>query len=129
MSTNLRLSWAGDLNSLKEFVENTLKVQGNWSSPAGEKKLFVANNVKILWWKNKKFLTIEGDDTNRIKNGMVNTLFMSLNLDRAKPSVDMATKTENSFNENHTTKQQCTSCICSTLSPELEGLKLDFVES
>ena len=24
MSTNLRLSWAGDLNSLEEFVENTL---------------------------------------------------------------------------------------------------------
>ena len=110
MSTNLRLSWAGDLNSLKEFVENTLELQGNWSSPAGEKKLFVANNVKILWWKNKKFLTIEGDDTNRIKNGIVNTLFTSLNLDRAKPSVDMATNTENSFNENHTTKKQCTSC-------------------
>ena len=76
---------------------------------------------------NKKFLTIEGDDTNRIKNGMVNTLFTSLNLDRAKPSVDIATKTENSFNENHTTKQQCTSYICSALSPELEGLKLGFV--
>ena len=69
----------------------------------------------------------EGHDTNRIKNGMVNTLFTSLNLDRAKPSVDMATNTENSFNENHTMKQQCTSYICSALSPKLEGLKLDFV--
>ena len=105
MSTNLRLFWAGDLNSLKEFVENTLELQGIWPSPAGEKKLFVANNVKRSFGgKTKKFLTIEGDDTNRIKNGMVNTLFTSLNLDRAKPSVDMATKTENSFNENHTMK-------------------------
>ena len=59
---------------------------------------------------NEKFLTIEGDDINRIKNGIVNTLFTSLNLDRAKPSVDMATNTENSFNENHTTKKRCTSC-------------------
>ena len=104
MSTNLRLSWAGDLNSLKEFVENTLELQGNWSSPAGKKKLFLANNVKILWWKNKKFLTIEGDDTDRIKKSMINTLFMSLNRDRAKPGVEKATNTENFLNGNHTTK-------------------------
>ena len=127
MSTKLRLSWAGDHNSLKEFVENTLELQGNWSSPAGEKKLFVANNVVISWWKNKKFITIDGDDANRIKRGMINVLLSSSNSDYAKTKVDIATNTENSFNENHSARHQCASCVCTTLSPEVEGLKLDFV--
>ena len=47
-----RLSWDGDHNSLKEFAQNTLELQGNWSYPAVEKKLFVANNIETLWWKN-----------------------------------------------------------------------------
>ena len=42
-------------------------------------------------------------------------------------SVDMATNTENESNENHTMKHQCTCCMCTSLSPEFEGLKLDFV--
>ena len=127
MSTNLRLSWAGDHNSLKEFVQNTLELQGNWSSPAGEKKLFEANNIKILWWKNKKFLTIDGDDANRIKRDMMNALLTNSNLDGTKTSVDIATNTEYSLDENHTTKHQCMNCMCTALSPEVEGLKLDFV--
>ena len=54
MSANLRLSWAGDFDRLKEFVKSDLELQGSWSSPANEKKLFVANNVELLWWKNRK---------------------------------------------------------------------------
>ena len=88
MSTKLRLSWAGDHNSLKEFVQSTLELQGNWSSSAGE-KLFVANNIKILWWKNKKFLTIDGDDVNRIKRGMINALLTSSTLDGTKTNMDI----------------------------------------
>ena len=39
MSANLRLSWAGDFDRLKEFVKSDLELQGSWSSPANEKKL------------------------------------------------------------------------------------------
>jgi hypothetical protein len=127
MSANLRLSWAGDFDRLKEFVKSDLELQGSWSSPANERKLFVANNVELLWWKNKKFLKINGEDANRIKCCMINAMFTSLNLDSVKSSVDMATNTENSFNENQPTKHQCTGCVCSKLSPDLEGLKLDLV--
>ena len=48
MSANLRLSWVGDHDSLKEFVKDSLMVQGTWSSPVGEKKLFEAENLTIL---------------------------------------------------------------------------------
>ena len=127
MSANLRLSWAGDFDRLKEFVKSDLELQGSWSSPANEKKLFVSNNVELLWWKNKKFLKIKGEDANRIKRCMINAMFTSLNLDSVKSIVDMATNTENSFNENQPTKHPCTGCECSKLSPDLEGLKLDLV--
>ena len=73
-STNLRLSWAGDLGSLKTFVEDNLKLQGTWSSPAGEKKVFVTENLKILWLKNRKFLTIEGEDGNKIIKHLTGTI-------------------------------------------------------
>ncbi|CAB3997959.1 Hypothetical predicted protein [Paramuricea clavata] len=127
MSANLRLSWAGDFDRLKEFVKSDLELQGSWSSPANEKKLFVSDNVELLWWKNKKFLKINGEDANRIKRCMINAMFTSLNLDSIKSGVDMATNTENSLNENQPTKHQCTGCECSKLSPDLEGWKLDLV--
>ena len=91
MSANLRLSWAGDFDRLKEFVKSDLELQGSWSSPANEKKLFVSNNVELLWWKNKKFLKINGEDANRIKRCMINAMFTSLNLDSVKSGMDMAT--------------------------------------
>ena len=44
MSANLRLSWIGDHDSLKEFVRNNLILQGTWSSPAGERN-FLSRRV------------------------------------------------------------------------------------
>ncbi|CAB3985311.1 Hypothetical predicted protein [Paramuricea clavata] len=127
MSANLRLSWACDFDRLKEFLKSDLELQGSWSSPADEKKLFVSNNVELLWCKNKNFLKINGEDANRTKRCMINAMFTSLNLDSVKSSMDMATNTDNCFNENQPTKHQCTGCECSKLSPGLEGLKLDLV--
>ena len=66
MLSNLKLSWTGDLASLKTFVEENLNLQGTWSSPGGEKKLFVAENLTIQWLKNKKFLSIEGKNVNKV---------------------------------------------------------------
>ena len=54
-------------------------------------------------------------------------MLTSSNLDCNKTSVDIATNTEYSFNENHITKRQCTSSMCTALSPEVVGLKLDFI--
>jgi hypothetical protein len=36
---NLKLSWAGDFESLKCVVSDYIKFDGRWSSPGGEKKV------------------------------------------------------------------------------------------
>ena len=34
---NLKLSWTGDFQSLKDFVHTMLKVEGEWSSSGGKR--------------------------------------------------------------------------------------------
>ncbi len=36
---NLKLSWAGDFESLKRVVSDYIQFDGRWSSPGGEKKI------------------------------------------------------------------------------------------
>ena len=64
---DLKLSWAGDYNGLKLFVNIELKIEGEWSSPGGERKLFVGEDISICWWKNKKFFTVEGKRAGEVK--------------------------------------------------------------
>ncbi|CAB4027556.1 Hypothetical predicted protein [Paramuricea clavata] len=59
-----KLSWAGDLVSLKDFVSDYLSLKGEWRSPGGEKKTFTDGSVSIAWWKNMKFLFLNGLDNN-----------------------------------------------------------------
>ena len=54
MAANLRLSWAGDYESLRLFVNDSLGLKGSWSSVGGERKLFVTENLKILWKKKQE---------------------------------------------------------------------------
>ena len=37
---DLKLSWSGDYESLKLFVDSELNLQGKWTSTGGENKLF-----------------------------------------------------------------------------------------
>ena len=36
---NVKLSWAGDSESLQRIVSDYMKFDGKWNSPAGEKKV------------------------------------------------------------------------------------------
>jgi hypothetical protein len=85
--------------------------------PGEREETFRGKQRRVALVEKKKFLKINGEDANRIKCCMINAMFTSFNLDSVKSSVDIATNTENSFNENQPTK----------LSPDLEGLKLDLV--
>ena len=71
MLSNLKLSWTGDLESLKTFVEGNLNLQGTWSQPGGEKKLFVAENLTVKWLKNKKLLSIEGKNVHKVVHYLI----------------------------------------------------------
>ena len=57
----LCLAWTGDYESLKQFVHyKSLKLDGIWSQPGGDKKVFNADDCLISWRKNNKLLFIEG---------------------------------------------------------------------
>ena len=46
---NLKLSWAGDFESLKRVVSDYIKFDGRWSSPGGEKKVCSNPETSITW--------------------------------------------------------------------------------
>ena len=50
---NLKLSRAGDFESLKRVVSDYIKFDGRWTSPGGEKKVCSNPDTSITWWKNK----------------------------------------------------------------------------
>ena len=100
MSANLRLSWIGDHGSLKEFVRDNLILQGTWSSPAGEKKLFESEGLTILWLKNKKFLAVNGKDAKEIRSRLIKAMCTSSDFACVNTSVDRATNTENFVHDN-----------------------------
>ena len=100
MSANLRLSWIGDHDSLKEFVRDNLILQGTWSSPACKKKLFESEGLTILWLKNKKFLAVNGKDAKEIRSRLIEAMCTSSDFAGVNTSVDMATNTENVVDDN-----------------------------
>ena len=54
--------WEGNLPQLKSFVEKTLKIDGSWSSPGGEAKLFKGENVILKWHgPTRKKLVVQED--------------------------------------------------------------------
>ena len=76
MAANLRLSWAGDYESLRLFVNDSLGLKGSWSSAGGERKLFVTENLKIVWKKNKKLLAFDGENANKIIQQLTSVICM-----------------------------------------------------
>ena len=61
----LCLAWTGDYESLKQFVMESLKLDGIWSQPGGDKKVFNAVRVELqqscysislLFWNKRRLL-------------------------------------------------------------------------
>ena len=48
----LQIAWTGDLLSLKQFANETLKLVGQGSQPGGDKKVFTSGTNTISWRKN-----------------------------------------------------------------------------
>lgn len=63
-------AWTGDLDSLKQFVKEHLKLDGIWSQPRSDKRVFSADGCLTSWPKNNKLLTVvEGYNENQVKKG------------------------------------------------------------
>ena len=71
----LCLAWTGDYESLKQCVMESLKLDGIWSQPGGDKKVFNAEDCLISWRKNNKLLFIEGKREIQVKKEICECLF------------------------------------------------------
>lgn len=115
--SNLKLSWASDFESLKSLVSDTLQVEGIWSSPGGEKKVFQGNDVKISWLKNKKYLTLQGKERSNMTCRLLKLIDNNYEPERLN------------MNATYNTDgiSPCSySCKCTELSTDMEGVKLDL---
>ena len=71
---SLKLSWTGDLESLKLFVETYIDFNGTWKSPGDERKSYSNGDTIITWWRKQKKLQFSGKEANRIKQQCCNVL-------------------------------------------------------
>ena len=104
---DLKLSWSGDYESLRSFVDSELNLQGKWTSTGGENKLFESDNVDIHWRAKKKFLRIEGKQASEVKRSLLMMIWHDTGFD-------------DHISSSHNT------CKCSEVSSDIEGVKLDI---
>ncbi len=58
--------WNGNLEALKSYIANELKLSGKWTSPGSDAKAFT-NEKEPDITENQKTLTIQGDRTQEIE--------------------------------------------------------------
>ena len=76
------LYWKGSLDDLKEFVHSKLKLDGSWSSPGGDVKLFTGENISLKWQgKHKQKLAVISDNGDQdISEELINLAVSSKNI-------------------------------------------------
>jgi hypothetical protein len=89
LSDHLQVAWTGDFLSLKQFVNENLKLQGKWSQPRGDKKVFTTGTNSISWRKSRKDLQFKGTDAELLKHSVC-----SIMKDTGNIVNNMATNTE-----------------------------------
>ena len=64
--------WTSDLSDLKQFVEKVLNLRGKWSSPGGETKQFVSDEIIIKWYgpTKKKIVLVADNKENFLQNSL-----------------------------------------------------------
>ena len=69
-----KLVWSNNLDSLKNFVVNVLKLQGKWLTPGGNTKQFKSSNGNVIinWYsKKQQTLNFQGRDGPGLKDKLV----------------------------------------------------------
>lgn len=70
-TTNLTFSgkefaWQGSIEQLRDFLKYNLKLEGKWTSPGGDTKLFTSCDYTVKWYgRIKKKLAVVRDDHNQ----------------------------------------------------------------
>ena len=69
---------------LKQFVYETFKLEGSWSQPGGDRKLFTFEDSTILWKKNQNLLSFNGSKANDFKNELCKRMIPSICITQSK---------------------------------------------
>ena len=91
-----RLLWTSALESLKNFVEKCLNLQGKWTSPGGNSKQFKSssNNLIMTWYSRKRLtLAFQGPDGSYFKSKLVD-LVLNKKARADSSDLDPSTTTE-----------------------------------
>ena len=67
---NLCFAWSVDFESLKLFIKDDLKLDGTWSHPGGDKKLFSTENITISWRRSKSLLWLKGENADGLMKNL-----------------------------------------------------------
>ena len=132
LNANLELSWTGDLESLKLFVETYIDFNGTWKSPGDERKSYSNGDTTITWWRKQKKLQFSGKEANRIKQQCCNILMGKVLTDSMSCTQDEndasrrenAGRTENNVLPAFGKPQN--QCSYSQTAIDLDGIKLDI---
>ena len=49
MENIISFAWTGDLELLKQFVDEILNLDGEWSQPVSDRKVFTYGDSSITW--------------------------------------------------------------------------------
>jgi hypothetical protein len=106
LSDHLQIAWTGDFLSLKQFVNENLKLQGQWSQPGVDKKVFTTGTNSISWRKSRKDLQFKGTDAELLKHSVC-----SIMKDTGNIVNNMATNTEMPTCQNNSELTTDIACI------------------
>ena len=67
---NLCFAWSGDFESLKLFIKEDLKLDGTWSHPVRDQKLFSTENITISWCRDKSILWLKGENAHSLMKNL-----------------------------------------------------------
>lgn len=95
-----KLVWMNDLESLKKFVENVLKLQGKWLTPGGNTKQFKCSNGNVIinWYsKKQQTLNFQGRDGPALKDKLMELIHKKPRNTTETQDANSLSSTEQSF--------------------------------
>ena len=104
---NISFAWTGDLELLKQFVNEILNLDGEWSQPGSDRKVFTYGDSSITWRKNKCLLSFTGERSDEVKREVCKQICVN----------SLAKATQSVFDQSNKSQQACTEAI--------ESLKAD----
>lgn len=87
----IRVKWIQDIDSLKDFFKNSMKLSGKWTSPGGKSKMFRSSNLELTatWYPGKQnSLLFRGEHGKLLEKLLVRSVLKSTHISQVDIGVD-----------------------------------------